>query len=168
MTPKNALYRCTNIEAALEILKPDLDRMAASFARSGHDPAMDAEDFAQEARIALIEAWPEAALAGDPIAYLKTVLSRALGKIASQNQSRAAKQKTYLTSLEAQDETEVDPPPKVSLDCLPPEDAALVEMYVVEGRTYREIGEIKEIPFSTVRSRIKRALATLKTHLTDE
>lgn len=176
MTPKTPLYRCKDVEAtkrcapvdaALASLQPDLERLAASFARSAHDPSMDADDFVQEARLAVIEAWESAKGMADPLGYLKTVATRALGKLSSQQQSRSAREKSYLKTEEARHEAQVEPE-NIPLHLLSPEDAALIQMSVVEGRTLREIEEITGVARSTLHDRKTRALATLKSHLEGE
>ncbi len=143
---------------------PAVRRMAAVVAGSDIDP----DDLVQEA---LVRTLAHGDL--DRIEDLTAYLRRAVVNLAANERRHLGRRRTALRRLAADDQIgsgadQVMPSDLADLSRVRPRDRAALYLAVVEGRSYRDVGEELGCSESAARSRVSRALRRLRIELDEE
>ena len=143
---------------------PAVRRMAAVAAGSDIDP----DDLVQEA-LARTLAHGDLDRIDDLTAYLR----RAVVNLAANERRHLGRRRRALRRLAADDQIgpgadQAMPSDLADLSRVRPKDRAALYLAVVEGRSYREVGEELGCSESAARSRVSRALRRLRIELDEE
>ena len=98
-------------------------------------------------------------------AWLFKILYRECCRILTQNSARSIEQSIEGTEVAADNPIHLAPELEEALAILSPEDRDIVLLSVVSGYKTREIADLLGIKHATVRSKLSRALAKMKTFL---
>jgi RNA polymerase sigma-70 factor (ECF subfamily) len=142
----------------------------------------DAEDLAQDSLVRAIRGLPRFRGDADPGTWLYRIVHNTW-----KNRVRSEKRRRFwsIFSLDRKDEDDPVPEPaddsppldrgleaeeaggavQAALAALDPEDRAILALRELDGRSYAEIAAALEVPVGTVKSRISRARAVLKSKL---
>jgi RNA polymerase sigma-70 factor (sigma-E family) len=129
----------------------------------------DAEELAQEAYVRLLGRWDSVSRYDDPEAWLRTVALRLL--ISRQRRQTVARLR--LPALAARNRPVPEPSPdgvtlQEALLRLPPDQRAVLLLHHVLDLPLEQVSRELDVPIGTVKSRLFRGRATLKTLLGSE
>ncbi len=131
-----------------------------------------AEDAVQDALTTACAKWPRIQQADDPDAYVRRMIANAhvswWRRFRRRESPVAEPERGHLTTADgAEERAEADAIWKLCAG-LPRQQRAAVVLRYYEGLSYAEIGAVLDCAEATARSRVHRALATLKQTLTGE